>query len=98
MIIHENECGSRSFVLVSHCLPHVRQGGRREIAGCYYLFGEITAMVEAREDHRLVQLQERQAAIELRSFLSFSESSIALLEASCHPHQGVVYLHIRTCI
>ena len=42
-------------------------------------------MVEAHEDHHLVQLQERQAAIEVRSFLSFFESSIALLEASCHP-------------
>ena len=32
------------------------------LRGCYYLFGKITAMVEVHEDHRLVQLQEMQAA------------------------------------
>ena len=83
------------YVIVFYMYDKVE--GKR-LRKCYYLFGKITATVEAHEDHHLVQLQERQAAIELRSFLSFFESSIALLEASCHPHQGAVYLHIRTCI
>ena len=83
------------YVTVCHMCDKV-EGVR--LRGCYYLFGKITAMVEAHEDHHLVQLQETQAAIELRFFLSFFESLIALLEASCHPHQGAVYLQIRRCI
>ena len=83
------------YVTVCHMCDKV-EGVR--LRGCYYLFGKITAMVEAHEDHRLVQLQERQAAIESHSFLSFFESSIALLEASCRPHRGVIYLQIRRCI
>ena len=60
------------------------------LRGCYYLFGKITAMVEAHEDHRLVQLQERQAAAESHSWFSRIEFSFGLLDWSCHPHQGAV--------
>ena len=65
---------------------------------CHYLFGKITAMVEVHEDHRLVQLQEMQAADESRSLISRFESLFGLLDWSCHPHRGVKYLKIRTCM
>ena len=63
------------YVIVLYMYDKVE--GKR-LRKCYYLFGKITAMVEAHGDHHLVQLQETQAAIELRSFLSFFEFSIAL--------------------
>ena len=43
------------YVIICHMCDKVE--GKR-LLGCYYLFGKITAMVEAHEDHRLVQLQE----------------------------------------
>ena len=51
--------------------------------------------MKARGDHRLVQLLEKQAAIELRSLIS---SLLGLHQASCLPHQDSLYLQMRTCM
>ena len=90
----EADCLCVDVVVCNMC--HNVEGMR--LRGCYYLFGKITAMVEVHEDHRLVQLQERQAADESRSLISRFESLFGLLDWSCHPHRGVKYLKIRTCM
>ena len=90
----EADCLCVDVVVCNMC--HIVEGMR--LWGCYYLFGKITAMVEVHEDHRLVQLQEMQAADESRSLISRFESLFGLLDWSCHPHRGVKHLQIRTCM